>query len=114
MKQISLARSGFELAIQRTRKREFLDEMNLVVPWTELVALIEPHAPASKTDRPPFAVSTMLRIHFLEQWFGLSGPAMEEALHAVLMYCEFAALDGTTRLPDESIFSVDPVPVDCI
>ena len=103
MKQISLATTGFALATKRTRKREFLDEMNLVVPWAELVALIEPHAPAGKTGRPPFAVSTMLRIHFMQQWFGLSDPAMEEALHDTPLYCEFAGLDaGISRLPDES------------
>jgi IS5 family transposase len=103
MKQKSFASSGFELVAKRTRKREFLDEMNLVVPWAELVALIEPHAPAGKTGRPPFAVSTMLRIHFLQQWFGLSDPAMEEVLHDVPLYREFAHLDaGISRLPDES------------
>jgi IS5 family transposase len=102
MKQMSLA-TGFELAAKRTRKREFLDEMNLVVPWAELVSLIEPHAPSGKTGRPPFAVLTMLRIHFMQQWFGLSDPAMEEALHDTPLYCEFAGLDaGMTRLPDES------------
>ena len=103
MKQISLATTGFAVATKRTRKREFLDEMNLVVPWAELVALIEPHAPSGKTGRPPFAVSTMLRIHFMQQWFGLSDPAMEEALHDTPLYCEFAGLDaGISRLPDES------------
>lgn len=103
MKQKSFASSGFELVTKRTRKREFLDEMNLVVPWAELVRLIEPYAPQAKTGRPPFAVQTMLRIHFLQQWFGLSDPAMEEALHDVPLYCEFAQLDtGMGRLPDES------------
>jgi IS5 family transposase len=103
MNQISLANSGFELATKRTRKREFLDEMNLVVPWAELIALVQPHAPAGKTGRPPFAVATMLRIHFMHLWFGLSDPAMEEALHDVPLYREFARLDaGITRLPDES------------
>ena len=103
MKQISLATTGFELVTKRTRKREFLDEMNLVVPWADLIDLIEPHAPAGKTGRPPFAVSTMLRIHFMQQWFGLSDPAMEEALHDVPLYREFACLDaGATRMPDES------------
>ena len=103
MKQLSLATTGFELVTKRTRKREFLGEMNLVVPWAELVGLIEPHAPTGKTGRPPFAVATMLRIHFMQQWFGLSDPAMEEALHDVPLYCEFARLDaGITRLPDES------------
>lgn len=94
---------GFELVTKRTRKREFLDEMNLIVPWLELVALIQPHAPLGKTGRPAFAVETMLRIHFMQQWFGLSDPAMEEALHDVPLYCQFAQLDpGMTRLPDES------------
>lgn len=109
MKQISLAQSmnastsGFELSAKRTRKREFLDEMNTVVPWAELVALVAPHAPVAKTGRPPFALQTMLRIHFMQQWFGLSDPAMEEALHDVPLFREFAALDaGATRLPDES------------
>ena len=103
MKQISLAATGFQLVIKRTRKREFLGEMNLVVPWAELVGLIEPHAPLGKTGRPPFAVATMLRIHFMQQWFGLSDLAMEEALHDMPLYCEFARLDaGITRLPDES------------
>ncbi|MEC5216966.1 IS5 family transposase [Actimicrobium sp. GrIS 1.19] len=103
MKQISLPTAGFELAPKKTRKREFLDEMNLVVPWAELVYLIEPYAPKGKTGRPPFAVSTMLRIHFMQQWFGLSDPAMEESLHDVPLYREFAELDaGMSRLPDES------------
>ena len=106
MKQISLATTGYELVTKRTRKRVFLDEMNLVVPWrTELVGLILPFTPVtgSKGGRPAFAVETMLRIHFLQQWFGLSDPAMEEALHDVSLYCEFARLDpGATRLPDES------------
>ena len=103
MKQITLGRTGFELVTKRTRKREFLDEMELVVPWRELIDLIEPHAPSGKKGRPPFAVQTMLRIHFMQQWFGLSDPAMEEALHDVPLYREFARLDaGATRLPDES------------
>ena len=103
MKQISLATTGFELVTKRTRKRAFLNEMNLVAPWSELVGLIEPHVPLGKTGRPPFAVSTMLRIHFMQQWFGLSDPVMEEALHDTPLYCEFAGLDaGITRLPDES------------
>jgi len=93
------------LATNRTRKRIFLDEMNLVVPWAELVKLIQPFAPAagSQGGRPAFAVETLLRIHFLQQRFGLSDPAMEEALHDVSLYCEFAKLDpGAMRLPDES------------
>ncbi len=105
MKQLSLGESGFERKTKRTRKREFLDEMNLVVPWAELVSLIAPHSPtrSAKGGRPPFAVETMLRIHFLQQWFNLSDPAMEEALYDTPMFREFAGLDmGEDRLPDES------------
>ena len=106
MKHISLATTGFELVTKMTRKRVFLGEMDLVVPWTQLVGLIEPFAPGgtgAKGGRPSFAVETMLRIHFLQQWFGLSDPAMEEALHDISLYCQFARLDpGGMRLPDES------------
>jgi transposase, IS5 family len=104
MKQMSLGAAGFERKTKRTRKREFLDEMNLVVPWSELVSLIAPHSPtrSAKGGRPPFAVETMLRIHFL-QWFNLSDPAMEEALYDTPMFREFAGLDmGEDHLPDES------------
>jgi IS5 family transposase len=91
------------LSTKRTRKREFLDEMTRVVPWQKLIALIEPHYPKGKTGRPPFPIATMLRIHFLQQWFSLSDPAMEESLHDIPLYREFALLDaGMTRLPDES------------
>ena len=105
MKQMSLGESGFERKTKRTRKREFLDEMNLVVPWAELVSLIAPRAPApgAKGGRPPFGVETMLRIHFLQQWFNLSDPAMEEALYDMALFREFVGLDaGEDNLPDES------------
>jgi IS5 family transposase len=105
MKQMSLGESGFERKTKRTRKREFLDEMNLVVPWAELVSLIAPHAPTpgAKGGRPPFAIETMLRIHFVQQWFNLSDPAMEEALYDMALFREFVGLDaGEDNLPDES------------
>lgn len=94
---------GLDLSTKRTRKREFLEEMRRVVPWSKLIALIEPHYPKGKTGRPPFPIATMLQIHFMQQWFGLSDPAMEEALYDVPLYRDFAGLDGgMTRLPDES------------
>jgi IS5 family transposase len=103
MKQTTFASTGFELVTKSTRKREFLDDMNLVVPWTELTGLIQHFAHASKTGRPPFPIATMLRIHFMQQWFGLGDPAMEDALHDMALFGEFAQLDaGATRLPDES------------
>ena len=70
------------------------------MPWAALLALIAPHAPVAKTGRPPFALETLLRIHFLQQWYGLSDVAMEEALFDVPLYREFAGLGGMRRIPD--------------
>jgi IS5 family transposase len=91
---------GLNLSTRRTRKAVFLDEMKLAVPWTELLSLIAPHAPRAKTGRPPFELVTMLRIHFLQQWFGLSDLAMEEALFETALYREFAGLSSVERIPD--------------
>jgi IS5 family transposase len=99
MKQTDL---GLNLTTKRTRKREFLAQMERVVPWTALVELVSPYAPGGKKGRPPFAVETMLRIHFMQQWFTLSDPAMEEALHDIALFREFAGLGWDSRLPDES------------
>jgi transposase, IS5 family len=102
MKQMSLVYTGSELVTKRTRKREFLDEMNLVIPWSELLSLIAPLAPAGKTGQAPFATEVILRIHLLQQFFGHSDPAMEEALHDIPLYQEFARLDASMIcLPDE-------------
>ncbi len=86
---------------KRTRKREFLDEMERVVPWSALVALIEPHSPRAKTGRPPFPIETMLRIHFMQNWFTFGDQAMEEALIDTPLYRDFAGLNvDADRLPD--------------
>src|SRR5690349_9318799 len=100
MKQADL---GLNLSTKRTRKREFLEQMDRVVPWAALVALVSPYAPEGRRGRPPFPVETMLRIHFMQQWFTLSDPAMEESLHDMPLFREFARLEGRdTRLPDET------------
>ena len=99
MKQAAL---DLNLSLKRTRKREFLEQMERVVPWAALVALIAPYYPEGRTGRPPFALETMLRVHFVQQWFSLSDPAMEEAFFDVPLYREFARLDAHGRMPDES------------
>lgn len=99
MKQADL---GLNLTTKRTRKREFLAQMDRVVPWADLVDLIAPYYPEGKNGRPPFALETMLRVHFMQQWFSLSDPAMEEAFFDTPLYREFAQLDAHGRLPDES------------
>jgi IS5 family transposase len=100
MKQQSL---GLGQLSKRTRRREFLDEMERMVQWDELVTLVSPFMPEGHRGRPPFAVPVMLRIHFMQQWFNLSDPGMEDALHDVPLFRDFAGLSGwDERLPDES------------
>jgi transposase, IS5 family len=100
MNQASL---GLGNSTKRTRKREFLAQMENVVPWASLVEVVAPFAPEGRRGRPPFSVETMLRIHFMQQWFTLSDPAMEEALHDMPLFREFAGLGGwSDRLPDET------------
>ena len=102
MDQITL---GLDPLPKKTRKEVFLDEMNQVVPWAELVALIQPHARGAHQalgGRPPFPVETMLRIHCLQLWWNLSDPAMEEELHERPLYRRFTGLDGAPRVPDET------------
>jgi IS5 family transposase len=62
---LSLANTGFEVVTKRTRQRDFVDEMNLLIPWTELLALIAMYAPPGKMGRPLFAAEVMLHIHLL-------------------------------------------------
>lgn len=75
MKQHSL---GLGQTTKRTRRREFLDEMEKVVPWADLAALVSPFLPEGKRGRPPFSPETMLRIHFMQQWFALSDAADDQ------------------------------------
>ena len=94
MKQLSLAETGFlPKAGKQTRKAVFLAEMETVVPWSRLAVLIEPFYPKKGNGRPPMPLGTMLRIHFMQQWFGYSDPAMEEALHDIPLLRRFAGLD---------------------
>ena len=99
MKQTTFA---LNLTTQKTRKQIFLEQMEQVVPWAELVKVIAPYYPEGKTGRPPFSLQTMLRVHFMQQWFTLSDPGMEEAFFDTPLYREFAQLEEFGNLPDES------------
>src|SRR5438270_13538232 len=79
MKQLTLAAVGFERYAKTTRRAGFLAEMERVVPWSALCALIEPFYPKPGNGRPPVGVERMLRSYFLQQWFNLSDAAVEEA-----------------------------------
>ena len=101
--QMSLARGGFDRFGKQTKRARFLAEMDAVLPWAELCALIEPHYPKPGRGRPPVGLERMLRIHFLQHWFNLSDPAVEEALYESVSMREFASIDlGQERAPDET------------
>ena len=87
MQQLTLATVGFERYAKTTRRTAFLAEMERVVPWSALCALIEPFYPKPGNGRPPIGVERMLRIYFLQQWFNLSDPAVEEALYDSAALC---------------------------
>jgi len=103
MRQQSFAEVGFERYGKTTRGEAFLAEMNGVVPWAELCALIEPVYPKAGNGRPPVGVERMLRIYFLQQWFNLSDPAAEEALYDSRAMRQFVGIDlGREPVPDET------------
>ena len=82
MRQQTLAaQTGFEKYGRKTKRERFLEEMEQIVPWAELQALIEPHYPKGENGRPPVGMSIMLRVYFLQQWFNLSDPGAEDALY---------------------------------
>ena len=94
---------GFRKQRKVTRREAFLAEMERVVPWQRLEALIEPHYPVAGNGRKPYPMSVMLRVHFLQHWYGYSDPGMEEALHDIPALRRFAGLDaGISRMPDET------------
>ncbi len=95
--------TGFKNYSKQTRRAEFLAEMERVVPWAELVVLIEPHYPKPGNGRPPVGLERMLRIYFLQVWFNLSDPGVEDALYDSLAMRSFVAIDlGREPAPDET------------
>ena len=88
---------------KQTRREKFLTEMDQVIPWSRLTVLIESTYPKGKGGRPPYPLEKMLRIHFMQQWFALSDPAMEESLYDSQSMRQFAGLSLTRgSLPDET------------
>lgn len=104
-KQLTLAASEFERFRKPTRREKFLAEMDKVVPWAELAAVIEPYYPKATRagGRPPVGLERMLRIHCLQLWFNLSDPAVEEALYDSRSMRAFVGIDlGREPVPDET------------
>ena len=103
-KQQTMALGDFERFRKPTRREQFLVEMNQVVPWSRLTALVEPMYPKGEgAGRPPIGLERMLRIHCLQHWFNLSDPAAEEALYDSRAMRGFVGVDlGREPVPDES------------
>jgi len=103
--QATVAGAGFEKYAKRTRRAQFLGEMERIVPWQELCELIAPVYPSAgdQGGRPPRELQLMLRIYFLQQWFNLSDPAAEDALYDSVAMRRFAGVDlGQSPAPDET------------
>lgn len=86
-----------------TRRERFLSEMDAVMPWAKLTALIEPHYPKAGNGTQPKPLERMLRIYCMQNWFNLSDPAMEDALYDSESMRRFAGLElAEDAVPDES------------
>src|SRR3989337_639400 len=104
MRQKTFAECSFEHYRKPTRRDLFLAEMDKIIPWRELSEVIEPFYPKPEgAGRPSVGIERMLRIHFLQHWFNLSDPAVEEALYDSRAMRNFVGIDlGKEPVPDET------------
>ena len=103
MKQTTFASLAWNGKGRTTRRERFLAEMNAVMPWGRLTALIEPHYPKGGGGRPPLPLERMLRVYFMQQWFNLSDPQAEDALYDIEPMRRFAGVElAEDTIPDES------------
>jgi len=100
-RQMSFAQSEYAGKKKTTRREKFLGDMEVVVPWARLVALIEPHYPKGRRGRPPIGIERMLRIYFLQQWYGLADEALEDTIYDSQAMRSFVGIDlGVENVPD--------------
>ncbi|PPU42047.1 hypothetical protein XaplCFBP3123_02650 [Xanthomonas arboricola pv. populi] len=101
--QLSFGDAEYNSKRKPTRREVFLAEMDPVVSWEDLLALLAPHYPKSgQPGRQPYPLETMLRIHFLQQWYALSDPSAEEALYDTVSMRRAAKIGGVDKVPDET------------
>jgi transposase, IS5 family len=100
--QISFAQAEFEKKKKTTRREKFLDKMEQVVPWARLMEVIEPHYPKSgRRGRPPIGLEKMLRMYFVQQWYGLADEMVEEAIYDSQALRNFMNIDLSRQsVPD--------------
>ena len=103
MKQTTFASAAWDKKGKITRRERFLAEMDAVIPWKHLNRLIEPHYPKAGNGTQPMPQERMLRIYFMQQWFNLSDPAMEDALYDSESMRRFAGIElSEDAIPDET------------
>ena len=99
--QTTFAQAEFAAKKKTTRREKFLARMEAVIPWAKLLAVIEPHYPKGRRGRPPVGLERMLRVYFLQQWYGLADAALEDALYDSQALQRFARIDlGAEGVPD--------------
>ena len=91
--QPSFAQSEYARKKKTTRREKFLGQMEQVVPWARLVAVIAPHYPKGQRGRRPIGLERMLRIYFLQQWYALADEALEDALYDSQALRTFAGIE---------------------
>jgi hypothetical protein len=97
------SQSSYEKFGRKSKRELFLDEMNAVVPWGALLSLVEPYYPKVGNGRRPVGLEIMLRTYFVQQWFNLSDPGVEEALYDSASLRRFVGVDlGLAAAPDET------------
>lgn len=101
MDQMSFSDAEYATKKKTTRREVFLTEMEQVVPWHTLLKVVQPFYPVAGRGRRPYPLMAMLRVHLMQNWFGLSDPAMEEALYEIVSMRKFAGL-RVTAIPDET------------
>ena len=103
MRTMSFASLAYENKKKKTRREKFLEEMNQVIPWEELLQVIREYYPKAGNGRQPMPMERMLRIYFLQQWYTLSDPAMEESLYDSESMRRFADINiESDVVPDET------------
>ena len=99
--QTSFTHAEFAAKKKTTRREKFLSRMEEVIPWKQLLAVIEPHYPKGERGRPPVGLERMLRVYFLQQWYGLADEALEDALYDSQALQQFARIDLSAEgVPD--------------
>ncbi len=103
MKQTTFASVAYDRKGKVTRREKFLGEMDQVIPWGQILGLIEPHYPKAGNGTQPMPMQRMLRIYFMQQWFNLSDPAMEDSLYDSESMRRFAQIElQDDAVPDET------------